>query len=60
MTKKIGFAAGFTLSYFVFTTLLYFILKFVNKLPNDWTYFHIVGITLSIIIIGIIIKKLFK
>lgn len=53
--KKFGEKAGFILMYFIFTTLLYFILKFLNKIPN-WNYFHILLLTFFIMLIGILLK----
>ncbi len=55
--EKIGAGAGFLVSYFVFTTLLFFILYFLHKLPANWTYFHIAGITLAITIIGLLLNR---
>ena len=58
--NKIAEKAGYIFSYFLFTTILFFILKFLNKLPENWTYFHIMGITLLIIIIGTLLKRILK
>lgn len=53
---KLGEKIGFILMYLVFTTLLYFFLKFLNKIP-DWNYFHVALLTLAITLTGILIKK---
>jgi len=47
---------GFVIMYFVFTTILYFILKFADKLPDTLNYFSLMIITLFIILVGILIK----
>ena len=51
--EKIGFLAG----YFIFTTILFSILKFTDKLPSSWNYFSIALITASIVLIGGLIKR---
>ena len=58
--RNFGQRVGFLFSYLVFTTILYFILTLLNKLPNDWSYLSVVLITLAIVIIGFILKKVLK
>ncbi len=55
--KNLGKAVGYIVSYFLFTTILYYILVFLNKIPTNWSYFHIMGITLLIALLGFLIKK---
>lgn len=57
LTYSIGEIFGFVSAYFLFTTMLFFVLTFLNKIPDSWTYFHIIGITISIILIGVIIGR---
>lgn len=59
-TEKIGYKLGYLFSYALFTTILYYILSLLNKLPESWTYVYIVGITLTITIVGILLKKWLK
>jgi len=47
--------AGYLLSYFLFTIIIYLIFSFLNKLPPNWSFFHIMGVTLIITVTGIII-----
>ena len=54
---KIGEKLGFVASYFIFTTFIYFMLLFLNKLPNSWDYIHIAGITLLVTLINMLIKR---
>jgi len=54
--EKIGFITGF----FLFTTILYFLLSFLNKLPVSWTYVHIIIIVSLITLTGSVIKRLLK
>lgn len=55
--EKEGKMAGFIFSFFVFSTLLYFFLSLLNKLPEGWTIYNTTLITLSILAISYIIKK---
>ncbi len=58
--QKFGEKIGFIFSYFLFTTILFFILLLLNKIPESWSYFHIMAITFLIALIGIIFKRLLK
>jgi len=58
-TRKLGERIGFILMYFIFTTLLYFVLKFLGRIPN-WNYFHIVFLTLAITLTGILLDKILR
>lgn len=51
--EKIGFLGG----YFLFTTVLFYIFSLTNKLPDTWSYRHIMLITIGIVLLGIIIKR---
>lgn len=57
---KGGKVVGYLFSYFVFTTILFFALTLLKKMPSSWTFFHIMGITLFIAILGGILKKLLR
>ena len=58
--ERIGEKVGFVFSYFLFTTILFFILTVLNKIPSTWTYFHVMGITLLITLIGNLVKRFLK
>ena len=58
--EKYGKIIGYVIAYLIFTTILFFILKVLNKMPESWNYFHIMAITLLIVFVGIFIKKLLK
>lgn len=58
--KKLAQKLGYLFSYLIFTTVLFLVLKFLNKLPASWTYFDIAIITLLIVILGNILKKILK
>lgn len=57
--EKIRMETGFLFSYLLFTTLLFGIFLFLNKL-NELNYFHILGITLLMTILGFIINRLLQ
>ena len=50
--KVWGKIAGCVVGYFIFTTILFFILVFMNKIPVSWSYLHIIAITLLISLAG--------
>ncbi len=55
-----GERIGFLFAYFLFTTVLYFILSFLGKLPASWSYFHIIIITFCIVLLGMVTKRLLR
>jgi len=54
---KLGQKAGNLSAYFLFTSILFLILRFFKKNPDSWSYFHAMIITLSITTIGFILRK---
>jgi len=58
--RKIGIWVGYVIMYFIFTTILFFILKLLHKIPENWNYFHVILITLTIVLLGTLIKMLLK
>ena len=58
--ERFGEKIGYILSYFVFTTILYFLLKLLNKIPSHWTYLHIMVITFLIALIGVLVARKLK
>ena len=58
--EKYGFFIGFVISYFLFTTVLFFVLIILEKLPESWGYVHIAMITIAITLFGLIVKRLLK
>jgi hypothetical protein len=55
--RKFGKELGFIFSYFIFTTILFFVLKTLNKLPLGWNYFYIMWITLLIVLVGLLFRR---
>ena len=60
LIEKFGNKIGYLFSYLLFTTILFFILGWLNKIPDSWTYFHIMAATLLIALFGAIIKRFLK
>lgn len=58
--EGMGQKAGYVFSYIMFTTILYFLLTFLNKLPSSWSYFHILGLTFCIVLTGEAIKRVLR
>jgi hypothetical protein len=58
--EKTGEKLGFLFSYFLFTSVLYFMLFLFHKLPKSWSYFHVGAITLSITLLGLFLSKYLK
>ena len=58
--EKLSEKLGYIFSYFLFTTILFLILIFLKKIPESWSYFHVMGITILIAVIGIAIRRFLK
>ena len=58
--KKRGRIFGYIVFYFIFTTVLFFILSFTHKLPEKFNYLHIMIITLFILLLGKFIDLILK
>lgn len=59
-TETVFSVIGFVFSYFLFTTILYFLLFYLKKIPFDWTYLNVGYITLSVVFLGFLIKRFLK
>ncbi|MAF35940.1 hypothetical protein CL622_02375 [archaeon] len=53
---KILEVLGYLFAYLLFTTILFFVLTFLNKLPGDWNYFYVMGMTFIIAVVGYLLK----
>ena len=58
--ESLGESLGYIFSYFLFTTILFFILVLLNKLPELGSYIHIMVVVILIAITGTMIKKFLK
>ena len=57
---EIGENLGYLFGYFLFTTLLFLILNLLDKMPYNWSYFHIMRITIFIVLISFLNKWILK
>jgi hypothetical protein len=53
---KPGVVLGYAFSYFLFTTILFFVLTLTHRLPASWTYLCVALVTVSIVIVGRFLK----
>ena len=60
LIEKFGNKIGYLFSYLLFTTILFFILGWLNKIPDSWTYLHIMAATFLIALFGTFIKRFLK
>jgi Na+-driven multidrug efflux pump len=58
--EKYGVIIGFLFSFFLFTTILFFVLSLLNKIPDTWSYLHIMIITVVISLIGTAFRRFLK
>ena len=55
--ERAGKVIGFLFSYTLFTTILFFALLFIGKLPASWTYVHVMGMTFLILLVGTWVRR---
>lgn len=58
--EKFGKILGYILMYIVFTTILFFILRLLDKQQGGLNYLIVMAITLSLILIGKLLKLWLK
>jgi len=56
VVTKFGECIGYICSYFLFTTILFFIIDLTGHI-GSWTYFHIMALTIFIVFVGFLLKK---
>ena len=54
--EQVGIKVGFTIAYFLFTTILFAALSFTGKL-GGMNYFHVMLTTSAIVYIGLYLRK---
>jgi hypothetical protein len=60
LVEKFGERAGYVVGYFLFTTVLFFILLLLNKISESFSYIHVMAITFLIAVLGVIVKRFLK
>jgi len=58
--ENLGGKLGYIFSYFLFTTILFFILGVMKKIPESWSYIHVMGIVILIVLVSATIKRFLK
>ncbi|MDO8509356.1 MAG: hypothetical protein Q7S27_06775 [Nanoarchaeota archaeon] len=48
--NNIGEYIGYFVMYFIFTTIFYFVLRALDKIPEGWNYLYIMTATLLIVL----------
>ena len=54
--ENAGKAVGFVVMFVVFSTILYFLLNYLDKLPSSWGYFHLINTTATVVLLGILLR----
>ena len=55
--ENLGRKTGYVAGYVVFTSFLFLILSFLQRLPADWSYLHVAGITALIAATSTLLKR---
>ena len=55
-----GVALGYVFSYFLFATILFFILLFLKKISGDWSYLYAMAITAALSLAGFLAGRLLR
>lgn len=58
--ERLGEKAGCLFAYFLLTTILFYALTILNKVPKTRSYLYIMGIVIVMISIGSAIDRLLK
>jgi cell division protein FtsW (lipid II flippase) len=58
--ENISEKLGFLFSYFLFTTILFVIFSFFQKIPPSWNYSHFMIITIGIVLLGKALRGVLK
>lgn len=60
IAEKLGRFFGCIFAYLLFTTILFFMLGILGKLPDSWSYPHIMAITFLVALAGYMVKRMLK
>lgn len=58
--ESLGEKLGYIFSYFIFTTILFFILSISNKISGPLSYVYVMVIVALISVAGILIKRFLR
>ena len=57
LSERVGKVMGFLAAYAFFTSVLFFVLSFLQKLPPSWKYGHLMLITGSVYLLGSAVQR---
>ncbi len=58
--ENLAVKLGYATAYFIFTLIIFCLLRLLNKLPSGWTFFHVAAITILLTMAGVLIERLLK
>ncbi len=57
LLSRVGRITGFIVSFFIFSTILYNVLIYFDKIPQEWDYTYIAPGVVIIIFLSYLLKK---
>ena len=60
LTKNLGWLLGLTIGYMLFTTILFGVLTYLHKIPDAWSFGHIAGITMGLLLVSHFAEKIIR
>jgi hypothetical protein len=58
--ERLGEWVGYASSYILFTTVLFFVLVLTGRIPQTWSYIHIMGISAAISLAGVVLRRVLE
>ena len=55
--ERMGQVTGYVCSYLLFTGVMFFVIFYLGKLPESWSFLHIALITILVSSLGFIVKR---
>lgn len=52
--------SGYAVAYLLSTTVLFFMLTLLEKLPGSWSYPHITALNALVALLGLAVRRLLK
>lgn len=55
--ERLGKWVGYASSYLLFTTVFFLVLVFTGRIPQTWSYLHIMGVSAAISVAGVFLRR---
>ncbi|MFP4190137.1 MAG: hypothetical protein ACLFSL_03815 [Candidatus Woesearchaeota archaeon] len=55
--ERIGRFTGFTLSFVIFSMMLFFFMSMMGKIPDTWSFFDIFYMTLPLLLVAYLVRR---